>query len=53
MKYIKTAKTAACSEGFLCGDDFDAALAIFRSYFYNANASEAVEKIDTDEKDCH
>ena len=53
MKYIKTAKTAACSEGFLCRDDFDAALAIFRSYFYNANASEAVEKIDTDEKDCH
>ena len=42
---------AACSEDFLCGDDFDAVLAIFRSYGYGANAAEAVEKIVTDEKD--
>ena len=31
---------AACSEDFLCEDDFDAVLAIFRSYPYGANASE-------------
>ena len=42
---------AACSEDFLCEDDFNAALAIFRSYGYSANASVAVEKIATDEKD--
>ena len=43
---------AACSEDFLFGVDFDAALAIFRSYCYSANASEAVEKV-ADEKDYH
>ena len=43
----------ACSEDFLCQDGFNAALAIFRSYCYNANASVAVEKIATDEKDYH
>ena len=42
---------AACSEDFLCGDDFDAVLFIFCSYCYSANASEAVEKITTYEKD--
>ena len=46
-KYIKTAKMAACSEDFPCGDDFDAASVIFRSY---ENASKAVEKIATNEK---
>ena len=46
-KYIKTAKMAACSEDFLCGDDFNAASVIFRSY---ENASKAVEKIATNEK---
>ena len=44
---------AACSEDFLCEDDFNAALAIFRSYGYSVNASVAVEKIATDEKDYH
>ena len=43
----------ACREDFLCGDDSDAALVISRSYSYSANASEAVEKITTDEKDYH
>ena len=42
---------ADCSEDFLCIDNFDAALAIFCSYCYCANASEAIENIATDEKD--
>ena len=50
---MKTAKMAACSEDFICGDDFDAALAIFRSSCYSANTYEAVEKVTTDEKDYH
>ena len=41
---------AAGSEDFLCGDDFVSVLAIFRSGWYGANASEAVEKIATEEK---
>ena len=44
---------AACSEGFLREDDFDAVLAISRSYRYGANVSEAVGKISTGEKDFH
>ena len=35
---------------FLCGDGFDTVLPTFRSYCYSANASQAVEKIATDEK---
>ena len=42
---------APCSKDFLRGDDFDAVLAIFRSYRYGENASEAVEEIVIDEKD--
>ena len=41
---------AAFSEDFLCEDDFDAVLAIFRSYCCGANGSLAVlqmEKIIT------
>ena len=41
------------SEDFLKGDDFDAVLAIWYFYYYGANASEAIEKIATDEKDYH
>ena len=41
----------ACSQDFLCEDDFDAALTIFRPHHFNANATEAVEKIPADEKD--
>ena len=52
-EHIKTAKMAACSEGFLREDDFDAVLAISRSYRYGANVSEAVGKISTGEKDYH
>ena len=44
---------AAWSGDFLCGDDFDAVLAIFRSYRHSGNACEAVENIATDEKDYH
>ena len=51
MKYIKTVKMATCSEDFYCGDDFDAVLAIFSSYRYDANTTEAVEKISEDEND--
>ena len=43
----------AYSEDILCGDDFDTALAIFRFYYYSVNATVAVEKITTDEKDYH
>ena len=42
---------AACSEDFICGDDFDDVLAISRFYHYGTNASEAVEKTAIDEKD--
>ena len=42
---------AASSEDCIFfGDDFDGFLAIFRSYRYGANASEAVGKIAADEK---
>ena len=51
MKYIKTGKIVACSEDFYSGDDFDAVLAIFGSYRYHANATEAGGKITTDEND--
>ena len=37
----------------LFGDDFDGFIVIFRSYRYDANASEAVEKIATDETYYH
>ena len=43
---------SACSKGFHC-DDFDAALVILSSFRYSANASEAAQKITTDEKDDH
>ena len=41
---------AACSENFHYGNDFDADLAIFCSYRYDANATEGVKMIATDEK---
>ena len=44
---------AACSDDFLRGNYFNAALAVFLSFCYSANASEAVETIATDEKDHH
>ena len=42
---------ASFSKDFLCGVNFDVVLAIFCSYRYGANASEAVERIAIDEKD--
>ena len=39
-----------CIEDVPCGYDFDCVLAILRSYGYDTNASEAVEKITLDEK---
>ena len=50
QEYIKM---AAFSDDFLCGNDFEAVLAIFCCHGYGANASEAVEKIATDEQDYH
>ena len=44
---------AALNKEFLSGDEFEAVLDIFCSYDYGENASEAVQKITTDEKDCH
>ena len=52
-EYIKAAKMAACSEGFLYGDDFVVTLAIFCSDGYGTNASESVQKINTGEKVFH
>ena len=43
---------AAFNEDFLSGD-FEDVLVILCSYDYGANASEAVEKIATDEKGYH
>ena len=42
---------AAYSEDFLNKDDFEDFLAIFCCYDYCVNASEAVEKIATNQKD--
>ena len=47
------AKMATRIEDFLCEDDFDTFLAIFRSYGSGANGSQTVEKIAADEKDYH
>ena len=48
----KQQKIAAFSLDVLSGDSFEAVLAIFYSYDYCATASEGVEKIITNEKDC-
>ena len=47
----KWKKMAAFSEDFLSGDDFEAALSTFCYYHYCANSSEAVTKVNTDQKD--
>ena len=44
---VKEQKMADCGVDFHCGVDFDAAVAIFHSYHYDVNASEAAEKIVT------
>ena len=48
---ITIAKIAAYHKQFPCVDDFDAVLAVFCSYCYDGNASEAVEMISVNEKD--
>ena len=47
----KRLKMAAYSEDFLNKDDFEDFLAIFCCYDHCVNASEAVEKIATNQKD--
>ena len=42
----------ACSEDFHFANDIDGALAIFRSYCYGANVTEAVDLISTDKRKC-
>ena len=44
---------AACSEDPLCRDSIDAVLSVFRSYGYDANASEVIQKTVTEKKDYH
>ena len=50
MVNVKIAKMAAFSQDFLSEDDFEDVIAIFCSYDYGANASDAVEKVSIDEK---
>ena len=55
-EYIKTIKNGyfhCFSDEFLGEKDFETLLATFCCYDYGANASEAVEKIATDQKDYH
>ena len=52
-EYIKTAKNGGFCEVLLYENDFEAVLATFCCYEYGANASEAVQKIATDQKDYH
>ena len=52
MEYIKTAKNGSFCEEWLSENDFEAVLATFFRYYYGANASEAVQNIATDQKDC-
>ena len=50
--YIKTAKNGDFCEELLSENDFEAVLATF-CYDHSANASEAVQKIATDQKEYH
>ena len=52
-EYIKTAKNGGFCEEILSKNDTEAVLATFCCYEYGANASEAVQKIATDQKDYH
>ena len=49
----KQQKMVSFIEEFLSENDFEAVLANFCCYDYGTNASEAVEKITTDQKDYH
>ena len=50
--YIKTAKNGDFWEEFPIENDFEAVLATFCCYNYGAKASEAVQKIPKDQKEC-
>ena len=52
-EYIKTAKNGGFCEELLSENNFEAVLATFCCYDYGAKASEAVGKINTDQKDYH
>ena len=47
------AKNGGFYEELLSKNDFEAVLATFCCYDYGANASEALQKIATDQKDYH
>ena len=49
--YIKTAKNGDFCEELLSENDFEAVLATFCCYDHGAKASEAVQKITTDQKE--
>ena len=51
--YIKTAKTGGFCEELLSENDFEAVLATFCCYDHGANASEAFQKIATNQKEYH
>ena len=51
VEYIKTAKNGGICEELVGENDFEAVLATFYCYDYGANASDAVQKIATDQKD--
>ena len=52
-EYIKTAKNGGFCEELLSENDFEAVLTTLCCYDYGANASEAVQKIATDQKEYH
>ena len=51
--YIKTAKNGGFCEDLLSQNDLEAVLPTFCCYDYGVNASEAVQKIASDQKDYH
>ena len=52
-EYIKVAKNDGFCEELISENDVEAVSAIFSCYDYDANASEAAQKIATDQKDYH
>ena len=51
--YFKAVRNSGFHEEFLSENDFKPVLAAFFCYDYGANASQAVQKIATDQKDYH
>ena len=52
-EYIKTAKNGGFYEELVSENDFEAVLTTFCCYDYDANASQAAQKIVADQKDYH